>query len=378
MSFGHALYYPHINLTNKNWIKHALLFWDNISRIVPQSIEPSDSEDIIKIKYESDFIKDYRPEHWDTTHAFQEFSRELQPIIESDNFFNDRFFERERKRRNYTRDYQDKRRFFSNMVQTSGTYIHVEKMDAKLKEYLFEIGIAVPGQHEWEDWVKIDNEIGLLYMTYFAKSISKNKSLPIVTDVEQSFSASLYFESSFNSDYNNQFEYKLGNLLIETIVPKNINDVPLEKILNIRKKYDDERTAFFNEISNLSDSITSLDNGSALKDALNHHSKIILQETKYLEQLYSIHKIETATKFLSISLPTTIASLTEFIPNQAKPFVAVAGVLFGLVSSANAVKKEKLELMENPKSYLLNLKSELSGGDIFNRVNDTVKGIRKW
>lgn len=243
---------------------------------------------------------------------------------------------------------------------------------------MFDIGIAIPGQSEWEDWVKIDNEIGLLYMTFFAKSISKNKSLPIVTDVEQSFSASLYFESPINSDYNNQFEYKLGNLLIETVVPKNINDVPLEKILDIRRKYGDERTAFFNEISSLSNSITGLDSGSALKDALNQHSKIILKETKNLEQLYNTHKIETATKFLSISLPTTIASLTEYVPNEAKPFVTAGGVLFGLVSAANAVKKEKLELKENPKSYLLNLKSELSGGNLFNRVNDTLKGIRKW
>lgn len=378
MSFGHALYYPHINLTNKNWVKHALLFWDNISRIVPQAVDPSDSEDIIKIKFESGFINDYRPEIYDTSNAFQDFSRELRPILESDNFFNERFFERERNRRHYTRDYHDRRRFFSDMVQHSGTYIHVQKMEPRLKDYLFEIGIAIPGENGWEDWVKIDNEIGMLYMTYFAKSISKNKSLPIVTDVEQSFSASLYFESPINSDHNNQFEYKLGNLLIETIVPKNINDVPLDKILDIRRKYDDERTAFFNEISNLSNSITGLDNGSALKDALNLHSKIILKETQNLEKLYNTHKIETASKFLSISLPTTIASLTEYVPNEAKPFVAAGGVLFGLVSAANSVKKEKLELKENPKSYLLNLKSELSGGDIFNRVNDTVKGIRKW
>jgi hypothetical protein len=378
MSFGHALYYPHINLTNKNWIKHALLFWDNISRIVPQSIEPSDGEDIIKIKYESGFIKDYHPERWDTSRAFQDFIINIRPILESDIFFHDRFFERERHRRKYERDYQDRRRFFSEMVQTNGTYIHVEKLEPRLKEYLFEIGIAIPGRHEWEDWIKIDNEIGLLYMTYFAKSISKNKSLPIVTDVEQSFSASLYFESPINSDYNDQFEYKLGNLLIETIVPKYINDVPLDKILDIRRKYDDERTSFFKEISNLSNSIMKLDSESALEDALNQHSKIIQKETKQLEKFYNNHKIETASKFLSISLPTTIASLTEYVPNEAKPFIMVGGILFGLVLGVNAIKKEKLELKENPKSYLLNLKSELSGGDIFNRVNDTVKGIRKW
>lgn len=378
MSFGHALYYPHINLTNKNWVKHALLFWDNISRIVPQSVEPSDGEDIIKIKYESGFIKDYRPETRDTSSAFRDFSRELRPILESDNFFNQRFFERERHRRNYSRDYQNRRRFFSDMVQSNGTYIHVEKMEPNLKEFLFETGIAIPGQHEWEDWVKIDNEIGLLYMTYFAKSISKNKSLPIVTDVEQSFSASIYFESPINSDYNNQFEYKVGNLLIETIVPKNINDVPLEKILDIRKKYNDERTVFFNEISNLTNSLPKIDNASALNDAVNQHSRLILNETKKLEKLYDAHKIETVNKFLTISVPTTVASLSDYIPDIAKPFVAASGVIFGLVSSAKAVKKEKLELHANPKSYLLNLKSELSGGDMFSKINDNIKGIRKW
>jgi hypothetical protein len=309
---------------------------------------------------------------WDNEVATK--TRTLHTLI----VIHDRFFERERHRREYERDYRNRRRFFSDMVQTSGTYIHVEKMEPRLKEYLFEVGVAIPGRNEWEDWVKVDNEIGLLYMTYFAKSISKNKSLPIVTDVEQSFSASLYFESPINSDYQNQFEYRLGNLLIETIVPKNINDVPLDKLLDIRRKYDDERTAFFSEISNLSNSISGLDNGNALKDALNLHSKLIIKETKKLEQLYNTHKIETANKFLSISLPTTIASLTEYIPNTAKPFVAAGGVLFGLISAANSVKKEKLELKENPKSYLLNLKSELSGGDIFNRVNDTIKGIRKW
>lgn len=378
MSFGHALYYPYINLTNKNWVKHALLFWDNISRIVPQSIEPMDSEDIIKIKEESGFINDYYPERWDISHTFHDFSRKLKPILESNRFFHDRYSEREYHHRQYRRDFQNRRRFFSELVQTNGSYIHVEKMDTRLKEYLFDIGLAIPGRNEWEDWIKIDNEIGLLYMTYFAKSISKNNSLPIVTDIDLSFSASICFESSINSDYNNQFEYKLGNLLIETIVPKNINNVSLDRILEIRRKYDGERTAFFNEISTLSDTVIGIDNANSLNDALHHHSKLILNETRNLEKLYNAHKIETINKFLTISLPTTISSFSDYIPDNGKPFVVAGGIIFGLLSAANSVRKEKLELKNNPKSYLLNLKSELSGGDIIDRINDTVRGVRKW
>jgi len=378
MSFGYALYYPHINLTNKNWIKHALLFWDRISRIVPQSVEPTDNKDIIRLKNEIGFIDDYKPDIYDTSRASHDFFQEVRPIIESDQFFNERYFERSRQQRNYLRDSQDRRHFFSEMVQTSGSYIHVEKLDTRLKEYLFDIGVAIPGQSEWEDWVKIDSDIGLLYMTYFAKSISKKKSLPIVTDVDQSFSASLYFESSINSDYRDQFEYKLGNLLIETVVPKNINDIEIKKLLEIRRKYDNERTSFCNEISDLSNTITGLDNYSALNDALNQHSKLILSETRNLEKLYKMNNIETVNKFLSVSVPTSIASLTEYIPDAAKPLVVAGGLIFGVITAANSVKKEKLELNKNPKSYLLNLKSELSGGDILRKVNDTITGIRRW
>ena len=61
------------------------------------------------------------------------------------------------------------------MVRSTGTYIHVTKIDQRFKELLFDIGIAIPGENEWENWVKIDNEIGLLYMTYLAKTISKKR-----------------------------------------------------------------------------------------------------------------------------------------------------------------------------------------------------------
>ncbi|MGB7509998.1 MAG: hypothetical protein WBP54_01770 [Pelodictyon phaeoclathratiforme] len=187
MSFGHALYYPHINLTNKNWVKHALLLWDKISRIVPSSVEPADNDDITSIKYHTGFIEDYHPEKHDTSNAFNEFSKQLRNILESDRFFHDRYFERERQGRHYMRDYYERRSFYSEMIKSSGTYIHVMKIDHRLKEFLFDIGIAIPGENEWEDWIKIDNEIGLLYMTFLAKTISKKKSLPIVTYVEQSF-----------------------------------------------------------------------------------------------------------------------------------------------------------------------------------------------
>lgn len=73
MSFGRALYYPYINLTNKNLLKHALLFWDKISKIVPHSVDPCDSEDIVRIRCETCFVDDCSPENNVIVRTFNDF-----------------------------------------------------------------------------------------------------------------------------------------------------------------------------------------------------------------------------------------------------------------------------------------------------------------
>lgn len=171
MSFGHALYYPHIDLTNKNWLKHAFLFWDKISRIVPSSVRPSDSEDVIRIRYETGFIEDYSPDSWVVSDAFRSFSEFLENFIHSNRFY--RHFRRHhyndwemeyRHRRRFQDDPDFRRGYLQAVTQSQGTYLHIQKLDRRLKEQLFEIGLAIPGESEWEDWVRIDNEIGFMYV----------------------------------------------------------------------------------------------------------------------------------------------------------------------------------------------------------------------
>ena len=39
MAFTRALYYPSIDIPNENWLKTAILYWDEINTIVPSSID---------------------------------------------------------------------------------------------------------------------------------------------------------------------------------------------------------------------------------------------------------------------------------------------------------------------------------------------------
>ncbi len=44
--FDRALYYPHISLSDSAWVKAAALFYDALYRIVPDGIEPEDSDEL--------------------------------------------------------------------------------------------------------------------------------------------------------------------------------------------------------------------------------------------------------------------------------------------------------------------------------------------
>ena len=37
-AFTKALYYPSIDIPNSDWLKTAVLFWDSISTMVPESV----------------------------------------------------------------------------------------------------------------------------------------------------------------------------------------------------------------------------------------------------------------------------------------------------------------------------------------------------
>lgn len=39
MSYTKALYYPTIDIEDDEWIKNAVLFWDEINTIVPESMQ---------------------------------------------------------------------------------------------------------------------------------------------------------------------------------------------------------------------------------------------------------------------------------------------------------------------------------------------------
>lgn len=357
-SFGHALYYPHIHLTNKNWLKHAFLFWDQISRIVPSSFQPQDNEDIIRIRQETSFLEDYHPPHSVISKTFRNFVQELDNYFYNHELRDDYYITR-------TSSIKYEKLFHKTQYKTmqEGSYIHVDKIDPKLVHMLYEFGLAVPGEYEWSSWIKIDNKIGALYMTYLAKSISNEKSIPIVTDRAEFLTSSIFEEIG----YKHKFKEQLGYLIIDSVVPKNINNVTMEQLIQIRKKYDDQRVVFFDEINKLSSVLPSMDNKSQLKDALNYHNKLLKKQTKELKKVFELNGIESVVKPIAMSMGVSMA--TEYmIPTEHKWLGVSAGLVYGAATTYTHIKKRQIETEKDPMSYLLNIQSELDKKSLFQKI----------
>ncbi len=216
-----------------------------------------------------------------------------------------------------------------------------------------------------------------MYMTYLAKAISVKQGLPIITDLEQTFSlsSSSFKEPDFCYDYREEFSSKLGNILIAHYIPRDIEDIPIERLLDLRERCAAERVRFVDHILSLCKSISKIESQATLEDALRHHGLLLIDQTKALKDAFDSNKIDTVKRFLGISVAVTLPMLESYIPINSKELGI--GLLFGLAFSANMVKKEKNQLQASPLSYLLSVNSELSSERMLRRISDRISGIRK-
>lgn len=60
MSYTKALYYPTIDIDDSEWIKNAILFWDEIDTIVPEAISSPYKNNDSRFLYDEGILKPLR------------------------------------------------------------------------------------------------------------------------------------------------------------------------------------------------------------------------------------------------------------------------------------------------------------------------------
>lgn len=336
IAYGRALFYPHINFNDEKWIKTAALYYKGLNRIVPENYPIIKDVEIIKRLNED-----------------EEFIRNINPRYEADAIGLDflRFAETELADKDHR----------IQLIKSLGTVIpenesfsiHMNKIAYMLQNRLPELGLAVKNQNfGHEEWYEFEPVTGAMYMTCLANYLAQKENLPVVTD-DPIFQPLIRGIQLDRYKGNKDIGETLASMVIQSVVPENIENIPIAKIIKFRHKYEDERHLFYNEINKLVKDLESVDRQSTLKDCLEAKKKDIDIAVNNLDKSFKGMGISTATAMLGLSIPSFASGLA--------PGVAAAGVV---AVATGKLMTQGIDYYKSrngsPYSYILSLKHRLN------------------
>lgn len=211
-----VLYYPSFEIQDENWLKFALLYLDSVETIVPYSAESCLSYKHKFILKNTDLLKCYNPTYKEGQKASDDAIQTINIIVEN----HERYWTRMGKI-DFLQHWKDSQyhNFELYHDKFSDSFLFFCK-DNKICSNSNN-GIIVP------------YEVGLIYMSLLAYAISDRTKRDVITDSKDMESLKTLSHATWQA---NPTEDKLIALksYIETKVPADLKDIPIEKIISLR------------------------------------------------------------------------------------------------------------------------------------------------
>jgi hypothetical protein len=337
-----ALYYPHIHFRSRRWLRMALLYYEDISRIVPPGFEPETAE-----AYAGDFVD---------ADGLLDDVRELRALgfIRDEPPGNalpsvaDEFFDF------YSSNLTDplKRTTLIPALSRHREYlIHPDKMDPALLELLRQADVARQQAGDpYSDW-RLEPVVAAFYMLFLASHMAGDR--PLISD--NSLYQSLLFrrpagESSWNAQDG---RFRLATAVIDSVIPGDLENVPLDRLLRLRTESFEDRRRFQDRMADFGKEIASAASEEEFRDTVDRLGRKVRDEVETTRDRIESLNITTATALIGLSIPSW-ATATWGLALSAP--VVIAG--FGAVALSAALLRYRFEnriARRNPYNFLLDL-----------------------
>ncbi|MFK7979506.1 MAG: hypothetical protein AB8G86_05965 [Saprospiraceae bacterium] len=318
-------------------MKASLTFWDKIYRIVPQNYSRRDSDEI-KIAISNGFIEDIELSSEDlkqTAYAFEEFCNKLD-------FYPDGFDSRES--------------HFS-------VRLHSEKIDDNLKPFFKQFEDSI----DKEGFYILPKEIANGYMFFLSDTISKRRNIGKLTDSPDLFTAMSYFDVNGNIDeyvVNTEANETYTTLILENLIPKDIQSIKMEKIIELSQKLKNVKESYRTEVSSFSKLL------SQVEDTNFAITQIEVFKAKLMENKYTrteILKNLTSTLIpsaLFVGIPVLTKPIIDSVfsdPNNLYDPVRIGTslMLAGMASISDSGKAIRSQWNSKKSNYYLRIQNEL-------------------
>jgi len=360
MAFTTALYYPWINIRDESWLKNALLYWENIRTIVPESIDVPYNTETAQEAYEAGLLQ---PLHVESRmQVINELTDDVLKYLESPEGTEVLMA---RDIRNYQLIHPDK---LPSEIQEL-VDIHPDKLPYKVKSKL-----RSRLSSKSQEWIAVDSRFASFYMTLLATRLSDTSGIGLLTDIAANsklanaakLDARLRLpRRGRRDDYDDYRRTQnispslaqgiLADLIFERI--KIDPDTPFKNLLSFREKHADELGRFRVKVAELTKNISSEQPLEKLRQEVNDtFINEVSPSINALKQGLKSNNIKWVTEnFLKVSFfSTSSTSIPLVLLGLSVPQALLAGAGISLTASAilyNCDKAEKLR--QNPYSYLL-------------------------
>lgn len=294
------LYYPTINIQDSSWLRNAILYWDEVSSIVPYENYPDFSPELLYLQ-ELGIYKAIYPQELFASEFAEDF---CDSIVKRISAYEART----------TNDGTPKGRAWvhKNKIYAPALHelIHYRKLPPQLLDYFGDKRYIY--DYNTDGWMEIDNKIAHIYMRTLAEYSIKCSSKDIVLGTDTStHSREIYSHSRNRADLQAQ----CCKININNCFPQPSMDVSFEDVLEFKNKRKDELIAFRAKIRELE---TNIYNANSPEQIQHYETQFIEGWQQCSGDFYRVLKESRITFFLN-GLVSLVA--TPFVGQLLSPHI---------------------------------------------------------
>lgn len=297
------LYYPTIRIEDGCWLRNAILYWDEVSSIIPGT--------------DYDEFNSPEVEYLQSANIY----RPVYPLLlEQDRKMCDQFCLevksnlKHRRMKNIREEYASIHR--EKLAMGRNSMLHINKTPVSILDYLRDEGII--GENCDGPWIDMKTTDAEIYMATLAKYLAKIEgNTDIGTDRFNKFYYP-YEGSRLNKNFFrlNRYSSKKTDrqiyisMAIQEILPvPDMRNVPLESIIDFRKEYDRELHLFRRRIENFQGQLEyRMSNLDEFKDATARFRQEIDEDLQNIEELLNKKRISFRRCSLKTLIPAIITA----------------------------------------------------------------------
>lgn len=347
-----VLYYPTIGIPNNQWLRQAVLYFDNVASIVPESLIDTkfSNKDIEYLKQEKVYTEFKPSDLFKKNNEREEFEHDIKKIIDS------KEFKWELSKNPKTLDYQ----------------IHADKISYGVYEMLKDKGVVEKEDHG--NWYNFEQKTALIYLSVLADHLANIHDSTIPSTDKRIYNDLLF------SNKGEKSELQCSQVIFNNILPVPQKDVSLDRIIQFRKDHFIELTNFRKLIRKFEKNISTMDSlkditeyGIVFGDDIRQQALILSEDLNQEGISSSWHSFSTLLRDIRESikenLPSAITLATFGGKIGGPPGVLIgasAGIIPGIAEIGISLHaydidsryQRRIKVRDNPLGYIYSASQE--------------------